>query len=60
MPSGSRTSAMASTINGAGDPETDIPALARDQIKRHEERIAVYEAMLKRFSDVPRARPPGC
>ena len=44
-------------FNEAGDPETDIPALARDQIKQHEERIAVYEAMVERFGDDPRARP---
>jgi DNA-binding PadR family transcriptional regulator len=44
-------------FNEAGDPEDDIPALARDQIKQHEERIAVYEGMVERFGDDPHARP---
>jgi PadR family transcriptional regulator AphA len=44
-------------FNEAGEPETDIPALARDQIKQHEERIAVYEGMVKRFGDDPHAQP---
>ncbi len=43
-------------FNEAGDPE-NVPALAHDQITQHEERIAVYEAMVERFGDDPRARP---
>jgi DNA-binding PadR family transcriptional regulator len=44
-------------FNEAGAPEHDIPALARDQITQHEERIAVYEGMVERFGDDPHARP---
>jgi PadR family transcriptional regulator AphA len=44
-------------FNEAGDPENDVPALARDQIKQHEARIAVYERMVERFGDDPHAQP---
>jgi PadR family transcriptional regulator AphA len=43
-------------FNEAGDPE-NIPALARDQIKQHEERIAVYEQMVERFGREEWAEP---
>jgi DNA-binding PadR family transcriptional regulator len=43
-------------FNEAGDPDHDVPALARDQIKQHEERIAVYERMVERFGGDPHAR----
>jgi PadR family transcriptional regulator, regulatory protein AphA len=43
-------------FNEAGDAE-NVPALARDQIKQHEARIAVYEQMVQRFGADPRARP---
>jgi PadR family transcriptional regulator, regulatory protein AphA len=43
-------------FNEVGDP-ANVPALAREQIAQHEERIAVYEAMVDRFGDDPRARP---
>lgn len=39
-----------------GDPE-NVQHLAREQVKQHEERIAVYEQMQARFGDVPRAQP---
>ena len=44
-------------FNEAGDPANDVPALARDQIKQHEARIAVYEGMVERFGDDPHAQP---
>jgi PadR family transcriptional regulator AphA len=44
-------------FNEAGAPETDVPALARDQIKQHEARIAVYEGMVERFGSDPHAQP---
>ncbi len=37
-----------------GDPE-NVPRLAREQVKQHEERIAVYEQMQDRFGEVPTA-----
>jgi PadR family transcriptional regulator, regulatory protein AphA len=43
-------------FNEAGDPE-NVPALAHDQITQHEERIAVYEAMVERFGDDSQAQP---
>jgi hypothetical protein len=44
-------------FNEAGDPDHDVPTLARDQIKQHEERIAVYERMVERLGDDPQAQP---
>jgi PadR family transcriptional regulator, regulatory protein AphA len=35
-----------------GDPE-NVPRLAREQVKQHEERIAVYEQMQDRFGEIP-------
>jgi DNA-binding PadR family transcriptional regulator len=43
-------------FNEAGDPE-NVTALARDQIKQHEARIAVYESMVERFGADPAAQP---
>jgi DNA-binding PadR family transcriptional regulator len=43
-------------FNEAGDP-ANVPGLAREQIKQHEERIGVYEAMVARFGDDPSLRP---
>jgi PadR family transcriptional regulator, regulatory protein AphA len=43
-------------FNEAGAPE-NVTALARDQIKQHEERIAVYEQMVERFGTDPHAEP---
>ena len=43
-------------FNEVGDPE-NVPALAAEQIKQHEERIAVYEAMAARFGSEPAVRP---
>jgi PadR family transcriptional regulator, regulatory protein AphA len=43
-------------FNEVGDPG-NVPALAREQIAQHEERIAVYEAMVERFGADPKARP---
>jgi PadR family transcriptional regulator, regulatory protein AphA len=44
-------------FNEAGTPEDDVPALARDQIKQHEARIATYEEMVERFGTDPHAEP---
>ena len=44
-------------FNEAGDPENDVPALACDQIKQHEARIAAYEQMVERFGDDANAQP---
>jgi len=44
-------------FNEAGDPEHDVPALARDQIKQHEARIAAYEGMVERFGADAHAQP---
>jgi hypothetical protein len=35
----------------------DVTNLAHGQIKQHQQRIAVYEEMVARFSDDPVARP---
>jgi len=43
-------------FNEAGDPG-NVAALARDQIRQHEDRIAVYEAMVARFGDDEAVRP---
>jgi DNA-binding PadR family transcriptional regulator len=43
-------------FNEAGDPD-NVPTLAREQIKQHEERIAVYEQMVRRFGGEPSLRP---
>jgi PadR family transcriptional regulator, regulatory protein AphA len=43
-------------FNEAGDPE-DVTRLAHDQIRQHEDRIAVYEAMVERFGDDESVRP---
>jgi PadR family transcriptional regulator AphA len=43
-------------FNEAGEPE-DVVALARDQIRQHEDRIAEYEDMVERFGDDPSIRP---
>jgi PadR family transcriptional regulator AphA len=43
-------------FNEAGEPE-DVVALARDQIRQHEDRIAVYEDMVERFGEDPTLRP---
>lgn len=43
-------------FNEAGDP-ADVLALARDQIRQHETRIAVYEGMVERFGGDPAAAP---
>lgn len=43
-------------FNEAGEPE-NVPALAREQIKQHEERIAIYESMVSRHGHDPWARP---
>lgn len=43
-------------FNEAGDPG-DVAALARDQIRQHEDRIAVYEDMVERFGGDPALRP---
>lgn len=43
-------------FNEAGEPE-DVAALARDQIRQHEDRIAVYEDMVERFGEDPTLRP---
>lgn len=39
-------------FNEVGDPE-DVRNLARAQVKQHEERIAVYRDMRRRYGDVP-------
>jgi Predicted transcriptional regulators len=43
-------------FNEIGDAG-DVPALAAEQIKQHEERIAVYEGMVERFGADPGAEP---
>ncbi|MCE3554998.1 PadR family transcriptional regulator [Pseudonocardia sp. RS11V-5] len=43
-------------FNEAGDPG-DVSALARDQIRQHEDRIAVYEDMKERFGGDESLRP---
>jgi PadR family transcriptional regulator AphA len=43
-------------LNEAGDPG-NIEALARDQIRQHEDRIAVYENMVERFGGDESLRP---
>jgi DNA-binding PadR family transcriptional regulator len=43
-------------FNEAGEPE-NVTALAHDQIRQHEERIEVYEAMVARFGDDESLRP---
>ncbi|MEN3264720.1 PadR family transcriptional regulator [Pseudonocardia sp.] len=43
-------------FNEVGDPD-NVPSLAAEQIKQHEERIAVYEGMVERFGDDPASRP---
>ncbi|MHA6794593.1 PadR family transcriptional regulator [Pseudonocardia bannensis] len=43
-------------FNEVGDPD-NVLTLAHEQIKQHEERIAVYEGMQERFGTAPEARP---
>jgi DNA-binding PadR family transcriptional regulator len=43
-------------FNELGDPG-NIPLLAREQIKQHEERITVYEEMQQRFGEDPMVAP---
>ncbi|NMH97704.1 PadR family transcriptional regulator [Pseudonocardia sp. K10HN5] len=43
-------------FNEVGDAN-NVLSLAHEQIKQHEERIAVYEGMQERFGDAPEARP---
>lgn len=43
-------------FNEAGDPE-NVPALAREQIKQHEQRIAIYDEMVTRHGNEPSLRP---
>jgi PadR family transcriptional regulator AphA len=43
-------------FNEAGDPE-NVTALASDQIRQHEARIAVYEGMVERFGADETVRP---
>jgi PadR family transcriptional regulator AphA len=43
-------------FNEVGSPE-DVPNLAHEQIKQHEERIAVYNDMVARFGSDPVAQP---
>jgi PadR family transcriptional regulator AphA len=43
-------------FNEVGDP-ANVPNLAAEQIKQHEQRIAVYEGMVERFGDDPASRP---
>jgi PadR family transcriptional regulator, regulatory protein AphA len=43
-------------FNEAGAPE-NVPALAREQIKQHEQRIAIYDDMVARHGDEPTLRP---
>jgi PadR family transcriptional regulator, regulatory protein AphA len=43
-------------FNEVGDP-ANVPNLAAEQIKQHEQRIAVYEAMVERFGGDPASRP---
>ncbi|MEJ2871881.1 PadR family transcriptional regulator [Actinomycetospora sp. OC33-EN08] len=44
-------------FNEAGAPDDDVPKLAQEQIRQHEERIAVYEDMVSRHGDEDWARP---
>ncbi|MDN5934343.1 MAG: PadR family transcriptional regulator [Pseudonocardia sp.] len=43
-------------FNEVGDPG-NVPALAAEQMKQHQERIAVYEGMVERFGGEPSAEP---
>jgi PadR family transcriptional regulator, regulatory protein AphA len=43
-------------FNEVGDP-SNVSTLAREQIKQHQERIAVYEGIVERFGDDPASRP---
>ena len=43
-------------FNEVGDPG-NVPALAAEQMKQHQERIAVYEGMVERFGAEPSAEP---
>jgi DNA-binding PadR family transcriptional regulator len=43
-------------FNEAGEPE-NVAALASDQIRQHEARIAVYEGMVERFGEDEAVRP---
>lgn len=43
-------------FNEAGDP-ANVAALARDQIRQHQDRIADYEAMVRRFGPDETRRP---
>ncbi|MGD9526282.1 PadR family transcriptional regulator [Pseudonocardia sp.] len=43
-------------FNEVGDP-ADVPRLAAQQIRQHEERIAVYEEMARRYGDSAALQP---
>jgi DNA-binding PadR family transcriptional regulator len=43
-------------FNEVGDP-ADVPRLAAQQIRQHEERIAVYEEMARRYGDSSALQP---
>lgn len=43
-------------FNEVGDPG-NVPALAAEQMKQHQERISVYEGMVERFGAEPAAEP---
>ncbi|GAA4853093.1 PadR family transcriptional regulator [Actinomycetospora corticicola] len=44
-------------FNEAGSPDDDVPKLAQEQIRQHEQRIATYEEMVSRHGDEDWARP---